>query len=80
MRILTAGVLACAFLLGSACSRHDARESRGGPDTAARKAGRASYDAAQDAGKLAEKAGHELREKAHEFHEGWKDAQHEHKK
>jgi hypothetical protein len=72
-------VVVCVLLLAPGCGRHEARDSREGPDTAARKAGRASYDAARDAGKLAGKAGHEIREKAHEFQEGWKDAEREHK-
>jgi hypothetical protein len=84
MRILTATLFATSLLLTPACSRRDAyeagRKTSGASDTAAEKAGRASYEASQEAGKLAKKAGHELREKAREFHDGWVDAKHEHKK
>jgi NAD+--asparagine ADP-ribosyltransferase len=84
MRTLIATLFASVLLLTPACSRREAhdfgRTASRESDTAAQKAGRASYEASREAGKFAKKAGQEIREKAREFHEGWVDAKHEHKK
>ena len=74
MRALNIAVITMlAWGLG-ACARRDADRVESGPDTAARKAGRAAYDLAQETKAAAKKAGTKIKEASHDMHEGWKEA------
>ena len=72
----TPTILAISALAVSlcACARRDADRVESGPDTAARKAGRAAYDLAQETKAAAKKAGAKIKEASHDMHEGWKEA------
>ena len=58
----------------SACARRESDRIESGPDTAARKAGRAAYDLAEETKAAAKKAGTKIKEASHDMHEGWKEA------
>ncbi len=82
MRTFSALFSALLLIGVSGCSRSEApyrhpieaRDSQSDADSAARKLGRAAYKASQEAGKFAKEAGHEIKIKSEEMHEGWKDA------
>jgi hypothetical protein len=57
-----------------ACARRESERVDSGPDTAAKKAGRAAYDLAQETKEVAKKAGKKIKEASHDVHEGWKEA------
>lgn len=61
----------------SSCGRNDNRRSD--DRSPAREAGRAAYELSQETKKAAKAAGRELNHAAREAHQGWKDAQREHK-
>ncbi len=52
------------------------RPTDNGVDTAARKAGRAAHEIADETKRAAEKAAVKLREAGHQAREGWKEADH----
>lgn len=74
MRALPIAVIAVLAVGLCACARRDFDKAESGPDTAARKAGRAAYDLAQETKEAAKKAGKKIKEASHDAHEGWKEA------
>ena len=74
------------LLASTACTRYDSKpaatESRREAElenerSAARKAGKAAHEIADESRELAKKAGKKLKEAGHEVKEGWEDAKRE---
>lgn len=80
--------LSLAFLLTAGCTRYDSKPSsteserrreseeklKNDADSAARKAGKAAHQIADESRDLAKKAGRKLKEAGQEAKEGWKEA------
>lgn len=74
MRVSHIAIITMVALALGACGRREADRVESGPDTAARKAGRAAYDLAQETKEAAKKAGTKIKEASHDMHQGWKEA------
>ena len=72
MRIWICSLLAICTLGVCACDRQQ-------EDAAERKVGKAAHSIAIESGKVIKKAAKELDHATREAHEGWKEAEHEHK-
>ncbi|HUS08067.1 MAG TPA: hypothetical protein VMZ52_17325 [Bryobacteraceae bacterium] len=86
MRRFNGSILTFAILASSGCTRYDSKpvstESQRQQEleterSAARKAGKAAHEIADESRELAKKAGQKLKEAGHEVKEGWKDAKRE---
>lgn len=69
--------LVATFLTGllslSACRQETEAQRQHEANTAAGKAGQVAHRAAEQAGKASEAVGRQLRQAAHDAHEGWKE-------
>ena len=88
MRPLTSLFLALALVSFAGCTRYESKPSsteserrrepeekvRNDADSAARKAGKAAHEIADESRDLAKKAGRKLKEAGQEAREGWKEA------